>query len=100
MKNNWFCPNCGQPMEAQRHVDNSTGRITWTIGCLNPKHFHTHGYMNAAIAETAETYDLTLVDIYGLTKDHPEWFLDDGIHLTDEGASAVADAVAEAVLTD
>ena len=51
MKNNWFCPNCGQPMEAQRHVDNSTGRITWTIGCLNPKHFHTHGYMNAAIAE-------------------------------------------------
>lgn len=51
MKNNWFCPNCGQPMEAQRHVDNSTGRITWTIGCLNPKHFHTRGYMNAAIAE-------------------------------------------------
>ena len=37
--------------EAQRHVDNPTGRITWTIGCLNPKHFHTHGYMNAAIAE-------------------------------------------------
>lgn len=51
MKNNWFCPNCGQPMEAQRHVDNPTGRITWTIGCLNPKHFHTRGYMNAAIAE-------------------------------------------------
>lgn len=50
-KNNWFCPNCGQPMEAQRHVDNPTGRITWTIGCLNPKHFHTRGYMNAAIAE-------------------------------------------------
>ena len=48
---NWFCPNCGQPMEAQRHVDNPTGRITWTIGCLNPKHFHTRGYMNAAIAE-------------------------------------------------
>lgn len=48
MKNNWFCPNCGQPMEAQRHVDNPTGRITWTIGCLNPKHFHTRGYMNAA----------------------------------------------------
>lgn len=50
-ENNWFCPNCGQPMEAQRHVDNPTGRITWTIGCLNPKHFHTRGYMNAAIAE-------------------------------------------------
>ena len=51
MKNNWCCPNCGQPMEAQRHVDNPTGRITWTIGCLNAKHFHTRGYMNAAIAE-------------------------------------------------
>lgn len=38
-------------MEARRHVDNPTGRITWTIGCLNPKHFHTRGYMNAAIAE-------------------------------------------------
>lgn len=49
--NDWFCPNCGQPMEARRHVDNPTGRITWTIGCLNPKHFHTRGYMNAAIAE-------------------------------------------------
>ena len=46
-----FCPNCGRPMEARRHVDNPTGRITWTIGCLNPKHFHTRGYMNAAIAE-------------------------------------------------
>lgn len=56
--------------------------------------------MNAAIANTAETYDLTLVDVYSLTKDQPDWFLDDGIHLTDEGASAVADAVAEAVLTD
>ena len=22
MKNNWFCPNCGQPMEAQRHRTN------------------------------------------------------------------------------
>lgn len=51
MKNNWFCPNCGQPMEAQRHVDNATGQTTWTIGCLNPKHFHTRGYINAAIAE-------------------------------------------------
>ena len=54
--------------------------------------------MNAAIADTAETYGLTLVDVYSLTKDQPDWFLDDGIHLTDEGASAVADAVAEAVL--
>lgn len=51
MKHNWFCPNCGQSMEAQRHVDNPTERITWTIGCLNPKHFHTRGYVNAAIAE-------------------------------------------------
>lgn len=38
-------------MEAQRHVDNATGQTTWTIGCLNPKHFHTRGYINAAIAE-------------------------------------------------
>lgn len=51
MKNNWFCPNCGQPMEARRHVDNATGQTTWSIGCLNPKHFHARGYVNAAIAE-------------------------------------------------
>lgn len=38
-------------MEAQRHVDNPTGSITWTIGCLNPEHCHTRGYVNAAIAE-------------------------------------------------
>lgn len=70
---------------------------TWRTYGIQPAVYDS---MNAAIAETAEAYDLTLVDIYGLTKDHPEWFLDDGIHLTDEGASAVADAVAEAVLTD
>ncbi len=38
-------------MEARRHVDNATGQTTWTISCLNPKHFHTRGYINAAIAE-------------------------------------------------
>lgn len=41
MTHTWYCPNCGQPMEARRDVDNATGRATFTIGCLNPKHYRT-----------------------------------------------------------
>lgn len=51
MERDWYCPYCGQPMEARRRTDDATGRISWTIGCHDPRHFHTHGYVNAAVAE-------------------------------------------------
>lgn len=51
MERDWYCPYCGRPMEARRRADDATGRISWTIGCHDPRHFHTHGYVNAAVAE-------------------------------------------------
>ncbi|TPF93225.1 hypothetical protein BW14_05995 [Bifidobacterium sp. UTBIF-68] len=50
-KRTWYCPNCGRQMTAQLKKDNATGNASWIIGCRDPEHFHTHGYLNAAIAE-------------------------------------------------
>ena len=49
--------------------------------------------VNDAVRATASRHSLPLVDIYTLTEGQSAWFLDDGIHLADEGASAVADAI-------
>jgi len=38
-----------------------------------------------------------LVDIHALTTAHPEWFEADGIHPNNDGARAIAEAVAEAI---
>lgn len=54
--------------------------------------------VNSAIRTTAEQHHLSLIDVYTLTSGHPEWFLDDGIHLANDGAAALADAVAECIL--
>lgn len=56
-----------------------------------------YGELIKAIRETADKHDLTLVDVYTLTKNYPDWFLDDGIHLAEQGANAVAVAVANAI---
>lgn len=53
--------------------------------------------LNAAIQNIAERHGLTLVDIYSLTQNHPDWFIDDGIHLDPIGARAVGQALAIAV---
>ena len=55
------------------------------------------------IAETIELYALTsgfameVIDIHSLTEVHPEWFETDGIHPNNDGARAIAEAVAEVI---
>ena len=51
MERNWFCPQCGQPMLSSVQKDNATGRKTYRIGCLNPKHFRTPASATPEIAE-------------------------------------------------
>lgn len=40
---------------------------------------------------------VNLVDIHSLTEAHPEWFEADGIHPNNDGAKAIAEAVADAI---
>lgn len=54
--------------------------------------------INQAIKELAEEYNLTLVDTFAITKDHPEWYKLDGIHPDKNGQTAMAEAFAEAVM--
>lgn len=55
-----------------------------------------------AINETMQEaeYDVKIIDVYGLTEKHPEWFQRDGIHPDKDGAKAIAELVAEAILSD
>lgn len=53
--------------------------------------------VNDAVRATASRHSLALVDIYTLTEGQSAWFLDDGIHLDDEGARAVAEEIGSAI---
>ena len=48
------------------------------------------------ITETAEELGIEVIDLYTLTKDHPEWFWD-GVHPNAEGNRAIADEIYETV---
>lgn len=76
------------------HVEDMPGTVSFGV---QPA---VYDAINAAIRTTAERDGCTVVDIYTLTADHPEWFLDDGIHLANDGAAAVAAAVAADILHD
>ena len=47
-------------------------------------------------AVTSEA-EVNIIDIHSLTEAHPEWFEVDGIHPNNDGAKAIAEAVAEAI---
>ena len=49
------------------------------------------------IHETAKEKGVHLIDICQVTKEHPEWYTDDGIHPNERGAQAIAEAVKEAL---
>ncbi|MCI7606614.1 MAG: GDSL-type esterase/lipase family protein [Spirochaetales bacterium] len=51
------------------------------------------------IREVSEEYGYPLLDIHALTSLHPEWFQDDRVHPNKEGAKAIAEVVAEYILS-
>ena len=44
------------------------------------------------------SYPPSVIDIHSLTEAHPEWFETDGVHPNNDGAKAIAQAVADAIL--
>ena len=51
----------------------------------------------SALQSAYATEEVEIIDIHGLTSEHPEWFTKDGVHPSTEGAKAIAEAVAEAI---
>ena len=49
------------------------------------------------IRDVASQEGYPLLDIHALTADHPEWFDKDGVHPSNEGAKAIAQAVCDAI---
>lgn len=47
--------------------------------------------------DVAAEHGYTLVDIYAMTAEHPEWFENDGVHPSNDGAAAIAQTVAAAI---
>jgi hypothetical protein len=61
---------------------------------------HPYLTMNDAIrAEAAKRADVELVDWNLYSRSHPDWFQDDGLHLTSTGAVAMATLVNKQLLT-
>ena len=47
--------------------------------------------------EVAAERGYPLVDIHALTAQHPEWFTNDGVHPSNDGAAAIAQAIRDAL---
>ena len=90
-----FGANGDSPFEVkERAMDMLEGRRVYWLTNTNPK----TRYANEAIAELAKEYDnLTIVDWLAVSKDHPEYFVSDGIHLTEEGRKAFCGVILDAV---
>ncbi|MDO4466229.1 MAG: GDSL-type esterase/lipase family protein [Bacillota bacterium] len=50
-----------------------------------------------AIQELGKEYNYVVIDIYKLTSNHPEWFENDGIHPSAQGAKAIAQEVYKSI---
>lgn len=49
------------------------------------------------ILEIGNEKELSVINLYELTGNHPEWYNTDGVHLNAEGAAAIADEVAREI---
>jgi peptidoglycan/LPS O-acetylase OafA/YrhL len=58
--------------------------------------------VNEHIVEVAEDWPqlVVLVDWNAISGEHPEWFLDDGVHLTETGAQAYVDLTLDVIQRD
>lgn len=72
-------------------------RQVYLINVRVPKGWE--GLVNEYIAEVAEDWPdlVTLVDWHTVSGEHPEWFLDDGVHLTEVGAQAYVDLTLDTI---
>lgn len=52
---------------------------------------------NKAAEEIAAKYGLPVTDLYGAIADHPEYYANDGVHLTQEGYALLAEKIGEKV---
>lgn len=51
----------------------------------------------ALLQEMYAQSDVEIIDVHGLTEQHPEWFEKDGIHPNNDGARGIAELVAEVI---
>ena len=49
------------------------------------------------VREVAQERQLELLDVYELTREHGQWFARDGVHPSNAGAAAIAEAVCGAI---
>ena len=52
------------------------------------------------VQEAAEELGYPVIDIHSLTKENPQWFEKDGVHPNNDGAAAIAGAVADMIMKD
>jgi len=50
-------------------------------------------------AQAAKRPNLHIADFASVLADHPEYLLDDQVHLTDDGSQALADLMTDAIAT-
>jgi hypothetical protein len=81
-----FARDAKQVLGALHHA--GVQQVLWLT--LRANH-HPYLTMNAALRELAKSTPwLTVVDWNRYSRSHPDWFKDDGLHLTHAGASAMA----------
>ena len=54
--------------------------------------------ISGIVKEAAVELGYPVIDIHALTSDNPQWFEKDGVHPNNDGASAIARTVADAIL--
>jgi hypothetical protein len=61
--------------------------------------FGWEGVVNQGILEVAQDWPefVVFIDWHVRSEGHPEWFLDDGVHLTKEGAEAYVEMTLDAI---
>ncbi len=61
--------------------------------------FGWEGVVNEGILEVAQDWPefVVFIDWHARSQGHPEWFLDDGVHLTKEGAEAYVEMTLDAI---
>ncbi|MGN0542289.1 MAG: SGNH/GDSL hydrolase family protein [Acutalibacteraceae bacterium] len=77
------------------NIQHSDGQIK--VACVGDR-IEQINEANDVIRQTAADRGLELIDINGLTSQHPEWFVNDGVHPNADGAAEIGKKIAEFIL--